>query len=109
MRTKDGVIIAGLHPVMRAVLRAAESVWITHGISEGVTVTSGLDGVHSAASWHPYGLALDLRTKYFDSFVKTEVEADMREKLPGYDIVMHSTHMHVEVGNDLAKQIGVYF
>ena len=109
MKIKEGASITGLHPVMRPVLKASESIWVTHGRDEGVTITGGLDGTHSAGSWHYYGLAVDLRTHYFDDFVKKEVAADLIDALPEYDVVVHSTHIHVEVGNNLAKQIGVYF
>ena len=107
MILKDGADIKGLHVLMRPVLSASESIWITHGRSEGVTVTAGLDGIHSAGSWHYYGLAVDLRTRYFGQTVKADVYHDLKAALPGYDVVMHDTHIHVEVGNTLASKWGL--
>ncbi len=80
MKIKEGVIISGLHILMRPVLRQAEVVWKEFGQSDGVTVTGGLDGVHSAASWHYYGLALDFRTHCFTSTQKKAVHNRSRNK-----------------------------
>ncbi len=80
MIIKPGAIIAGLHPVMRSVLREADKIWKAHG--EELVVTAGLDGTHSAASWHYYGLALDFRTKYFLQPQVRSVGADLKMALP---------------------------
>ena len=109
MKLKDGADIKGLHPCMRAVLRHSDAIWEDLGRPEGVTITAGLDGVHSAASWHYYGLALDLRTHYFEENDVNYAVRELRKWLPAFDVVEHSTHIHVEVGNDLAKELGVYF
>ena len=109
MILKDGATIAGLHPVMRKALREAEAIWRDLGHDEGVTVTSGLDGVHSAGSWHYYGLAVDFRTRYFDDS-GAEAAARLRAEIgDDFDIVHHSSHIHVEVNNRLAKRLGVFF
>jgi hypothetical protein len=94
---------------MRPVLRAAESIWKNHGRPEGVTVTAGTDGTHGATSWHYIGAALDLRTHYFSEPVKASVFEALVSALPDYDIILHSTHIHAEVGNALAKRVGIYF
>ncbi len=101
--------MAGLQPVMRPVLREAERIWQSHGESAGVTITEGTGGVHSAGSWHYYGYALDLRTRYFSDDQKAVVYVDLKQSLPGYYVVEHSTHIHVEIGDALAKQLGVYY
>ncbi len=114
MRLKKGVLMVGLHPIMRPVKREAEKIWREVGRAEGVTITSGLDGVHSANSWHHHGLALDFRTNYANhndgENLPIPIIANMlREVLPGYDVVEHKTHIHVEIGNILANQIGVLY
>lgn len=118
MILKEGVSLAGLHPVMRAVLRAAEGLWKAHGRREGVTVTEALGGVHSAESWHYYGLALDFRTRYFDFQEAEQITRELRDALPQYDVVHHTkqagpktvtSHIHIEVGNLLAAKIGVLY
>lgn len=107
MKLKDGVDIRGLHLLMRPVLRAAELIWKNNGQQEGVTVTSAVDGVHSADSWHYYGLALDFRTRYFSEIRKDVVIKQLRSALPDYDVVAHNTHIHVEPSNDLADRHGL--
>ena len=109
METKEGVNLYGLQPVMRQVLREADKIWLNFGIKEGVTVTSTVDGVHSPGSWHPYGYAVDLRTRYFDDEDKREVFALLKIALPRFDIILHSSHIHVEINNELADELGVLF
>lgn len=108
MKIKHGVVLGGLHPLMRPVLRAAELIWVDEG-KGGITITSALDGTHSASSWHYYGLAVDLRTFYFSAARKLKVAERLRAALPGYDVVVEKTHIHVEIGNDLAKRHNLYF
>lgn len=107
MILKAGVTLAGLNILMRPVLRHAERIWMANGEDDGVTITEALGGTHSATSWHYYGLALDLRTRYFTTEVYNDITLEMREALPDYDVVAHSTHMHVEIGNALARQHGL--
>lgn len=115
MKIKSGAILSGLQPVMRPVLREAEAIWKAHGHpKDGVTVTEGLGGLHSAASWHYYGYALDLRTRYFEFDTAVLVYQALKKALPGYDVIHHETdgessHIHVEIGNGLAKELGVLF
>ena len=98
MQIKDGVVLAGLDINMRPVLIEAEKIWKRYGRQEGVTVTSALDGVHSAGSLHYYGRALDFRTRYFSDEEKDAVFAELIDSLDGqkYDFVKHSTHIHIE-------------
>ena len=107
MKLKDGVTLAGIHPLMRPVLREAERIWLKHGRTQGVTVTGAMEGLHSAASFHYYGLALDFRTRYFDKATKHKVDLELSQALPNYDVVMEDSHMHVEVGNALANKHGL--
>ena len=85
----------------------AERIWIENGRKEGITITAGLDGIHSAGSWHYYGLAVDLRTHYFDETRLKKVYQALKASLPDYDIVLHSTHIHVEISNQLARKHGL--
>ena len=100
MRLKDGANIQGLDLRVRPALIHAERIWKLCGRPEGVTVTSGLDGVHSAGSLHYYGLAVDFRTRYFS---KTEQSAAFKKlkvalakESQNFDVIYHSTHIHVE-------------
>ena len=106
MKTKKGVILAGLHPVMRPVLVAAESTWRLLGRPEGATITSGLDGVHSAGSLHPYGMALDFRTRYFSPDETASAAMRLRDKLGiDYQVVVEKDHIHVEPADHVVSKI----
>jgi len=95
MLLKDGVVLAGLDIRMRPVLIFADAIW--HDYGQELVVTSGLDGVHSSSSLHYYGLALDFRTHYFSPEEALAVSADLQECLGAdFDVVLHSTHIHVE-------------
>lgn len=109
MLVKDGVVLAGLHPIMRKVLKVAEDVYKKQGRAEGVTITSTTDGVHSAGSWHPYGFAVDLRTRYFSEAEKNQVGKKLKLLLSDYDVIVESTHIHIEIGNALAARLGVLY
>lgn len=94
MKIKLGVTIAGLDLRMRPVLIAAEKIWKDFG--QELVITSGLDGEHSAGSLHYYGLAVDLRTRYFLGEDKMKVTKLLRKALgSGYVVLAESTHIHV--------------
>ena len=103
----NGADIRGLHPCMRAVMRKAGETWWEHG--QPLVITCGLNGEHSAASWHYYGLALDFRTNFFDDRTITLVYETLKKDLPDYDVILHDTHIHVEIGNALAERLGVLY
>lgn len=97
MQIKDGVIMAGLNLKMRHALKVAESIYKSVGRSEGVTVTSALDGTHSAGSLHYYGYAFDIRTHYFDEDTKHLVYYELVASLGSdYDVILHPSHIHIE-------------
>ena len=99
MKLKEGAIIAGLNPKMRIVLITADDVWRNHG--QELVVTSGLDGCHSAGSWHYYGCALDFRTRDFKSErekkdVFQELQTKLKKISSRYGVVLESSHMHTQ-------------
>ena len=99
MRVKDqSVNIWGLELCMQPVLRAAENIWRQEGRTEGVTITSARDGIHSAGSLHYYGRAVDLRTHYWAGALQRErVAQRLRGALDdSYDVVVHNSHIHCE-------------
>lgn len=119
MKVKEGVILDGLQPVMRHVLRNADRIWkrfdkecvITGGVKiaedKGSKDEHGnllLDLIHSAGSLHYYGLAVDLRTRYFNDegreAARLLTNALMYDKR--FQVVRHSTHIHVEWDDSVA-------
>ncbi len=95
MKIKAGAILAGLNIKMRLVLICANNIWSEEG--EELWITGGLDGTHSAGSLHYYGFALDLRSRDFTEKQKLRVIEKLRYALgKDYDVVSHTTHIHVE-------------
>ena len=105
MKVKDdSVNIWGLQPEMQPVLKWAEDIW-EHYLATEVIVTSARDSMHSAGSLHYYGYAVDLRTwdstgHQVDDDVRRELAKSLRIHLAEYsayyDVITHSTHIHVE-------------
>lgn len=97
MVLKDGVILSGLDIRMRWALLTLERVYIRYGRNEGVTITSGLDGEHSAGSMHYYGLAVDTRIRFWTDAQAFDVVEELIVELgDSYDIVLESNHIHIE-------------
>jgi len=103
MKVKDDSInIWGLQPQMQPVLYWAEKVWEEHG--QELVITSARDGMHSAGSLHYYGLAVDLRTRYFEEPEAILVAEELGGKLPvSFDVIRHKTHIHVEHQGSIDK------
>lgn len=94
MKTKDGVILCGLHPKMIIASACAAEIWIVLGkelvITEGVITRK--DG-----GFHPLGRACDYRGRYFIDSDKYEAVRKLRDKLGNdYDVVFESDHIHCE-------------
>jgi hypothetical protein len=96
MKIKEGASLQGLDIRMRPALIAANRVWKTYG--QELVITAGTDGTHSAGSLHYYGFAVDCRTRYFSAEEISAVTRSLHIALDqeGYDIVVHSTHIHIE-------------
>lgn len=114
MILKKGVILYGLKLQMRVVMMLAEEIWIPY--KHGFVITSALDNLyepeitHSSGSLHPFGYALDLRTRDFSLDIKRKVFYSLRKKLRAtsefYDVVWHETHIHTEF--DIVKYKKAY-
>lgn len=95
MKIKQGANIQGLDIRIRPALIVADKVWKELG--QELVITSGLDGEHSAGSLHYYGLAVDMRTRYFSDSEKKRAAEALRQGLgEGFDVVVESSHIHVE-------------
>jgi hypothetical protein len=93
---KPGVKVEGLDAAtMGPVLTSALTVW--EGIARRPTITSALDGTHSANSLHYKGRALDFRTRDLSEAEKQQVFERMKAQLGlDYDVVLEDTHLHIE-------------
>ena len=96
MDIKAGVNMNGIQLVMRQVLVEAEKIWNDYGVA--LVITSCVDGTHSAGSYHYYGLAVDFRTRSFDSTAAVKLAAERLRRALGinYDVVIEKNHLHVE-------------
>jgi len=95
MKIKEGASIQGLDIRMRPALIVADRIWKELG--QELVVTSGLDGEHSAGSLHYYGRAVDFRTRYFNEREVADAKLFLSRALgPDFDVILHSTHIHVE-------------
>ncbi len=107
MELKNDQVIQPDHPVTRKALKVCERLWKKYGRPKGVMLTHGKDGIHSAGSWHPIGAAFDCRNNYFSDTIKKQIYDELKAALLDYDVVEHSTHIHVEPGDALAKKWGL--
>lgn len=90
-----------LYPVMQKALTRIEST-IGRMYGEDTIVTSKREGNHSAGSLHYIGRAVDIRfpQKTRTSGDRLDLCERLREVLgPGYDVVLESTHIHIELDN----------
>ena len=107
MRFKHGTKRLGhMHPAMRQVIREADTIWQRHGRELVVTCPPETeDYQHSKHSWHWYGCAVDLRSRYFADTEAEQVAGELREALGcNYDVVVESTHIHVEYEWERARK-----
>jgi hypothetical protein len=98
MKIKDGVIMSSQR-VMRKVLIKADELWREY--DEELVVTSGIDGTHSAGSYHYYGYAYDFRTRYFSEEQSKNIAIELQTRLDDaipkmYKVVWEPTHIHVQ-------------
>ena len=95
MIIKDGVIMHPLKIEMQPVLKSAEQVWRLLG--QELVVTCGLNGLHSAGSYHYYGYALDFRTNYFTPEEAQLAANNLQRKIgSAYTVVLEHNHSHVQ-------------
>ncbi len=102
MKVKKGVSLVGLHIKMRKVILVVEYLWNIYNKEAVITagsevVDDDLNFIHSVRSLHPFGLALDFRTRYFNVFTQKEIRTKLQLLLGSdYDVILHYTHIHVE-------------
>lgn len=111
MPFKPGIKIDKLKPQMALAHVEVRSIYESYGFP--CIITSGNDGEHSENSKHYTGEALDYRTRVIKAQdVRVRIRDDVFETLNGFpyeerfspenaphklfDVVLHSTHLHVE-------------
>lgn len=102
MRIKNNsVSLIGLQPQMRLVLKYVDIVYESFGqepvITAGTESTNDNKFIHSAGSYHPFGFALDFRTRYFTKDVIDEIVETLKINLGSeYDVIYEGNHLHIE-------------
>jgi hypothetical protein len=95
MRLKRGVDLRGSRPETLVGVMIAGEIWRSFGYD--FTLTSVVDGKHSAGSLHPDGLAFDCRTRDIPPDKRTLIADQLRAALgPQFDVVLEKDHIHVE-------------
>lgn len=95
MKIKKGVELNGLKEPMLYALYKIESIFNKY--NREATITSAIDGKHSATSLHYKGLALDVRTRDLAHNFLREIVNEIRYTLgDAYDVVLEETHLHIE-------------
>lgn len=96
MIVKDGVILSGLSVAMTWAMGRCEFIF-EKNFSKDLVITCGLDGIHSAGSLHYSGNAVDIRTRHLTDDERRRALDLLRAVLGNdFDVVLHSTHIHVE-------------
>ena len=99
IQLKVGTSLKKLQPQMVLAAFIVESIYARNGAK--CTITSGNDSVHSKASLHYRGNALDFRTKDYVSS-KTMLLGEIKRALGAeFDVILESLnedqeHLHVE-------------
>lgn len=97
MELKTGVSLNGLDPIVY--MYGIPVIDAIHRVIVGrdAIITAGTDGQHMTGSLHYRGRALDLRTHDIAPAKRLELRDALSRGLgPGWDVVLESTHLHVE-------------
>ena len=93
---KKGVSLRGLRTEMLVALSAIALVF-KESFDLDTVITCGTEGRHGKSSKHYTGHALDFRTRQLDAEHQKELASDVRLCLGDeFDVVLHSSHLHVE-------------
>ena len=95
MMLKEGVRVLGIRPELTLAMMICEQVLSSH--NKELVITSCIDGKHSIGSLHYAGAAFDVRIWYMNEDEQDTIVADLQEALgDDFDVVLESTHIHVE-------------
>ena len=94
-------VVLDLERNMVKALPAIERAHQKVGIARGALITSARDSIHKAGSLHPYGLAVDLRTKDLSQEQIVKLAAELKKELgPDFDVVIEASPLHIHVEFD---------
>lgn len=94
---KSSARITGVRSETLFAMRVAEGVFEDRKLGL-MTITSCMDGKHSAGSKHYIGGAFDIRTRDIPADQWQIVAGDIRERLGSeFDVVVEKDHLHIEL------------
>lgn len=100
IRFKDGVRTSlGVHEKIFSALAIADSFAVNGHLkdgSEGIVVTSLMDGTHSPASLHYKGRAADIRIWNLEDPKEFVIQFALLLGFSEYDVILEGNHIHVE-------------
>jgi hypothetical protein len=88
---KEGVY-GDLNPQIRRAKREIHKLHNSYGVD--LVITSKRDGTHGFGSCHPEGDAFDFRK--VDMITELNIIEALAGLGPGYDLIEHDTHWHLE-------------
>lgn len=93
---KEGVRIQGLRSEIVLAIIIANGIYQNHDLD--CTVTSIIDGKHSASSLHYTGCAFDLRTRNIpNTALQGRIRMELAQALgQDFDVLLEVDHIHVE-------------
>jgi hypothetical protein len=99
LKIKETVNMVGLRPEVIPLLIVANEVYASLGYD--CVVTSVTDSKHTAGvSLHPFGFAIDFRTKHVPVEKHQAIVDEMKVRLgPQFDVVLEVDHIHGEFDN----------
>lgn len=105
MKLKDSTVnIYGLHPAMQIANAEAAVLWDSLG--QKLVITSANDARHGPGTLHDNSRACDYRTRYFKPEDLPSIAKALHRLLGAdYDVVIESTHIHVEYDPKDPKKI----
>lgn len=94
---KHSARITGLGSEILFAIQVAEGVWKDKSLGL-LTITSCMDGKHSAGSKHYVGKAVDFRTMNLTNDQIQFAASELKDRLGNveYDVVVEGDHIHVE-------------
>jgi len=97
MILKKGVKLEGIKPEILMAACVVNGIYIDQGRPEGVTITSITDGKHKPNSLHYSGLAIDIRTRYFNRSIQKRLAQKIQDALGDeFEVILERTHIHIE-------------
>ena len=94
---KTGVLFWRMHIRIESILHILDDI-SEKMLGRAVIITAGREGLHSKTSLHYKGRAIDIRINDIPDYVQVVAYRDaIKEALgSGYDVVLETTHIHIE-------------